>query len=61
MAECDGLEDLPCARTIGNANRLSLGLHGRVDDKLQDQASSGAAWRGLGKTRLRIIAMELIV
>ena len=45
-AECDGLEDLPCARTIGNASRLSPELPGRVGDKLQDQAASGVAWRG---------------
>ncbi len=38
-----GLEDLPLARTIGNASRLAPGLHGRVGDRLQDQASSVVA------------------
>ena len=46
-AECDGLEDPQYTRTIGNASRLASGLPGRVGGKLQDQASSGAACRGL--------------
>lgn len=33
VAECDGLEDLPHARRIGNAIRHARGLYGRADDK----------------------------
>jgi hypothetical protein len=44
-AECDGLEDSPCARMIGNASRLAQELPGRVGDKLVAQAASGAALR----------------
>jgi hypothetical protein len=43
--ECDGLEDLPYARTIGNASHLAPGLPGKAGDKFQGQAASGAAWR----------------
>src|SRR5258705_13617899 len=43
-AECDAPEVLGCVHTIGNASRLALRLHGRADDKLQDQASSGVVW-----------------
>jgi len=32
------LEDPRCTRTIGNASRLALRLHGRAGDKLQGQA-----------------------
>ena len=45
-AECDGLEGLPCARTIGNASHLAPGLYGRVGYKLQGQVSSGVPWHG---------------
>ena len=45
-AECDGLEDLPCARTIGIASHLAPELHGRADDKSQGQAATVAAWLG---------------
>jgi len=31
-AECDGLEDLPFARSIGNASHLAPGPRGRADD-----------------------------
>jgi len=41
--ECDGLEDLPYARTIDIASRLAPGLHGKARDMLQDQASSVVA------------------
>ena len=40
--ECGGLEESLCVRTIGNANHLVPGLHGRAADKFQDQAASGA-------------------
>ena len=43
-AECDGLEEHRSSRTIGSASRLSSELDGRVDDRLQDQASSVAVW-----------------
>ena len=46
VAECGGFEDLPSDRTIGNASRLVLKLHGRAADKLQDQASIVAVSRG---------------
>ena len=42
VAECDGLEDLPSARTTGNANHLAPGLRGTTGDKLRDQVSSVA-------------------
>ena len=45
-AECDGLEDSPCARTIDIAIRLAPGPRGRAGDKLQDQAVDVAASRG---------------
>ena len=45
-AECDGLEDPPCAHTIGNASHLAPGLPGRAGDRLPDQASIGAALPG---------------
>jgi hypothetical protein len=43
VAECDGLEDPPCARTIGIAIHLAPELHGRAGDKLQGQVLSGVA------------------
>jgi len=43
---CDGLEDLPFARTIDNASCLALELPDRAGDMLLDQAVSVAAWRG---------------
>lgn len=42
--ECDGLEDLPSAHTIGSASSLAPELRGRVGDKLRDEASSVAVW-----------------
>jgi hypothetical protein len=55
-AERDGLEDLPFARTIGNASHLAPGLRGRAGDKLRDQASSVAVWHGsLSKRHLDIL------
>ena len=45
-AECDGLEDLPSARTLGNATHLAPGFRGRAGDKLQGQASNVAALLG---------------
>jgi hypothetical protein len=45
-AECDELEDLPSAHTIGNASHLASELPGRAGDKLQDQAASGVALHG---------------
>jgi len=44
--ECDGLEDFPFARKIGNASRLAPIPRGKAPDRIQDQASNGAAWRG---------------
>jgi hypothetical protein len=46
VAECDGLEDLPFARTIDIANRLAPKLPGKARDKLQDQAPSVFVSRG---------------
>jgi hypothetical protein len=43
-AECDGLEEPRSSRTIGSASCLAPRLYGRADDRLQDQASSGAVW-----------------
>ena len=34
-AECDGLEDPRCTRTIGSASRLAPALPRRAGDKLQ--------------------------
>ena len=45
-AECDGLEDSQCPRTIDNASHLAPGLPGKADDKLPDQVSTVGAWRG---------------
>jgi hypothetical protein len=56
VAECDGLEDFPFARTIGNASHLAPGPHGRAGDKLLDQASIEAVWHGsLSKRHLDIL------
>lgn len=46
VAEWDGLEDSLCVHTIGKASRLAPELHGKLCNKLPDQASSGAVWRG---------------
>ncbi len=59
-AECDGLEDPRCARTIGNASHLAPGLRGRAGDKLQGQASSVAAWRGSQSKRHLDVFKELL-
>ena len=45
-AEYDGLGGSPFARTIGNASHLAPGLHGKVGDRLQGQASSVIALLG---------------
>jgi hypothetical protein len=59
VAECDVLEDPPCARTIGNAIHLALGLRGRAADKPLDQASSGAVWHGSPSKRHLDVLKEL--
>jgi hypothetical protein len=59
VAECDGLEDLPFARTIGNASHLAPGLRGRAGDKPLDQVSSGAVWHGSPSKRHLDILKEL--
>ena len=41
--ECDGLEDLPFARTIDNASHRVPRLCGKAGDKLQGQASTVGA------------------
>jgi len=46
VPECNELEDVPCARTIGNAIHLAPEFHGKAGDKLQDQASSEVALLG---------------
>ena len=58
-AECDGLEDPRCTRTIGNASRLAPGLRGRAGDKLQGQASSVDVWHGSQSKRHLDIFQEL--
>jgi hypothetical protein len=59
-AECDGLEDPPCARTIGNASSLVPGLRGRAGDKLQGQVSIVAVWRGSQSKRHLDIFKQLL-
>ncbi len=44
MSECDGLEDLPRTRRIGNASHRARELYGRADDKLEARASDVAVW-----------------
>ena len=39
-AECDGPEDFPFVRTIGNASHLVSALLGTAGDKHPDQASN---------------------
>jgi hypothetical protein len=43
-ADCDGLENLPRVRRIGNAIRPARGLYDRADDKPQARASGVAVW-----------------
>jgi hypothetical protein len=57
--ECDGPEDPPCARTIGNASHLAPGLPGRAGDKLQGQALGAAVWRAFESNRDLQIFEEL--
>ena len=45
---------------IDNASRLAPGLHGTAGDKLQDQASSGAAWLGSRSKRHLNFFKELL-
>jgi hypothetical protein len=58
--ECDGLEDFPFVRKIGNANRLFPELPGRAGDKLQGQASIVAAWHGSQSKRRLHFFKELL-
>ncbi len=51
MDERDELEDLPVARSLGNASRLVLALHGRAGGKLAVPAGSVAVWRELQSKR----------
>ena len=43
-AECDGLGDFPCARTIDNASHHAQGLRGGAGDMFPHQVSSVAVW-----------------
>ena len=55
VAECDGLEDFLCARTVGNASRLDPALQGRAGDTLQDQALDVAdCWNFESKRHLDV-------
>jgi hypothetical protein len=57
VSECDGLEDLPRARRIGNASRRARELYGRADDKLEARASDVAVWIEL-QSRDSLYALE---
>ena len=59
-AECDGLEDPPFLRTIGNATRLSLRLHGRAGDKLEDQGSIVVVWHASPSKRHLDVFKQLL-
>ena len=50
-AECDGFEDSPYFRTIGNASHLAPALPDKAGDKRPDQASSVAVWPGFDSKR----------
>jgi hypothetical protein len=43
-AQCGGLEGPRLSRTIGNANRLAVGLPGRAGGRLRRSVSSVAVW-----------------
>jgi hypothetical protein len=58
--ECDGLEDHPTARNFGIAIHPAPGLHGRADEKLQVQASSGVVSRGSHSKRHPHFFKELL-
>jgi len=58
--ECDGLEDSPFARTIGNAIHLASRLHGKARDKLQDQAAIVAVSNGSPSKRHLHVFKELL-
>jgi hypothetical protein len=60
VAECDGLEDSLCARTIGNASHLALGLRGRAGDKLRGQVSTEAGLHGFPSKRDLYFFKELL-
>jgi len=59
-AECDGLEDFPCARRIDNASCLAVELPDRAGDMLLDQAVSGAAWRR-SQSKLHLHFIEKLI
>ena len=59
-AECDELEDPRCTRTIGNASRLALRLHGRAGDKLQGQASIVVVWHASPSKRHLDVFKQLL-
>src|ERR1700674_2817735 len=61
VAECDELEDLPSAHTIGNASHLASELHGRVGDKLQARASNVAVSRGSQSKRHLHVFKKLLL
>ena len=58
--EYGGLEDFPCARTIGNASRLAPGLRGRAGDTFLHQASSVAFLHGSQSKRHLHFFKELL-
>ena len=58
--ECDGFEDPRFTRTIGNASRLALRLHGRVGDKLQDQALIVVVWHASPSKRHLDVFKQLL-
>jgi len=43
--ECDGLVDLPCARTVGTSSRHAPALSGKARDKLRVRASTAVVSR----------------
>ena len=59
-AECDGPEDLPFARTVGNATHLAPELSGKVGDKPLAQASSVVVLRGSQSQRHVMVFKKLL-
>src|ERR1019366_2303720 len=59
-AECDGLEDPRCTRTIGNASHLAAGLRRKAGDKLEGQASSVVVWHGSQSKRHLDVFKQLL-
>src|SRR6266403_5607851 len=59
-ARCDELEDPRCTRTIGNASRLALRLHGRAGDTLQGQASIVVVWHASPSNRQLDVFKQLL-